>query len=189
MTIMNANPRTALGLALALAALDLAACKKNPPTTAAAARPPVQVAGPASTAVAPPPAAASLRDPDAEVLSQDLAALNRKGYLVDAFFDYDTADLREDARASLAKDAEWLRKFSTVQVLLEGHCDERGTEAYNLALGERRAEAAREYLLSLGIAENRIRTVSYGKEKPFCEENDEACWRQNRRDHMQVTAK
>lgn len=182
----NAN-RFAAGLTLALGISGLGACQKKPPTTAADARPPSQTAP--TTAVAPPPSAAPVHDAEAEVLSQDLATLNRKGYLEDAFFDYDKADLREDTRSDLAKDSAWLKKFSSVRVLLEGHCDDRGTEAYNLALGERRAAAAREYLVSLGVREDRIRTVSYGEERPFCQSEDESCWQQNRRGHFVVTAK
>ncbi|HEY1434305.1 MAG TPA: peptidoglycan-associated lipoprotein Pal [Thermoanaerobaculia bacterium] len=185
---MKRNRAVTTALALTLGSFGLSACRKNPPTTAASARPPVQVAGPAETAVAPPTASAS-HDLNADVLSQDLASLNRKGYLTDAFFDLDSADLREEARSTLARDAEWLKKFSSVQILLEGHCDDRGTEAYNLALGQRRANAAREYLQSLGVSESRIRTVSYGKERPFCEADTGSCWQENRRDHVLVTAK
>ena len=82
--------------------------------------------------------------------------MNKKGYLTDAFFDYDQADLREDARTALAADAEWLKKYPSVQILIEGHCDERGTGGYNLALGDRRANAAKEYLVSLGIDGSRM---------------------------------
>ena len=102
------------------------------------------------------------------MLSEDLATLNRKGYLKDAFFDYDRADLREDARAALAADAQFLKKYGSAKILVEGHCDERGTEEYNLALGDRRANAAREYLASLGVPSSRVASVSYGKERPFC---------------------
>ncbi len=119
----------------------------------------------------------------------DIDVLNKKGYLSDAFFDFDQADLREDARSVLAADAQWLKKHSTVQVLIEGHCDERGTAAYNLALGDRRANAAKEYLISLGIDGSRLRTVSYGKERPFCTESNESCWQKNRRAHLVITAK
>ena len=115
--------------------------------------------------------------------------MNKKGYLTDAFFDYDQSDLREDARTALAADAEWLKKYPTVQVLIEGHCDERGTGGYNLALGDRRANAAKEYLVSLGIDGSRLETVSYGKERPFCTESNESCWQQNRRAHLVITAK
>ena len=163
-------------------------CKKTPPTTTASAQP-VTTARPAENRVAPPAPPATGSDAEAAVLSQDLATLNRKGYLVDAFFDFQKTELREDARAALARDAQWLQKFRQVEILLEGHCDDRGTEAYNLALGEQRAAAVREYLISLGISDSRIRTVSYGKERPFCTEDDERCWQENRRAHVLVTAK
>jgi peptidoglycan-associated lipoprotein len=166
----------------------LAACQKHAPTTAAEARPPVNT-GPAPTTVSAPPAAAPSRDLEGDVLSQDLATLNRKGYLLDAYFDYDHSELRDDARTELSRDAQWLKKFPSVRILLEGHCDERGTEAYNLALGDRRAAAAREYLVSLGVVESRIQTVSYGKERPFCTDETEHCWQENRRDHVVATAK
>jgi peptidoglycan-associated lipoprotein len=163
------------------------ACKKKAPTTAQEARPPVT--GPSETTVPPPATTAPRKDVEAEVLSMDIAALNKKGYLTDAFFDYDQADLREDARSALAANAEWLKKYPTVQVLIEGHCDERGTAAYNLSLGERRANAAKEYLGSLGVDGSRLRTVSYGKERPFCTESSESCWQQNRRGHFVISAK
>ncbi len=115
--------------------------------------------------------------------------LNEKGYLKPAFFDFDKADLREDARTTLAADADWLKRYPSVQFVLEGHCDDRGTEAYNLALGERRANAAKEYLASLGVDSSRIKTVSYGKERPFCTDDNETCWQSNRRDHPLITAK
>jgi peptidoglycan-associated lipoprotein len=178
--------RLVTGIGAVMAAGALLACQKRAPTTVAAASP--AQAAPA-TAVAPPPIANTEADRQADVLSQDLAALNKKGYLGDAFFDFDKANLRDDARAALAKDGEWLQRYGSVQVLLEGHCDDRGTEAYNLALGERRAGAAREYLVSLGVPESRIKIVSYGKERPFCTEQDESCWQENRRDHVLVTAK
>ncbi len=113
------------------------------------------------------------REPiETEVLTQEIAELNKKGYLQDAFFDYDASDLRDDARTNLSANAEWLKKYPSIQVLIEGHCDERGTSAYNLALGDRRANAARDYLESLGVASSRVRTVSYGKERPFCTDAD-----------------
>lgn len=174
-----------LGILLGVCPL---ACKKNPPTTTASVQP-VNTVRPPENAVAPPAAPAPGTDAQASVLSQDLAALNRKGYLIDAFFDFQKPELREDARVALARDAQWLNKFPSVEILLEGHCDDRGTDAYNLALGEQRAAAVRSYLISLGISDARIRTVSYGKERPFCTENDEGCWQENRRAHVLVTAK
>jgi len=177
---------------LALACIAVAAfstgCKKKAPTQAPDARP-VTSKPDTGTPVAPPAAAAPTRDVEADVLSQDLAILNKKGYLTDAFFDYDQSDLREDARSSLAANAEWLKRYPPVQILVEGHADERGTAAYNLALGDKRANAVKEYLTSLGIDGSRMRTVSYGKERPFCTESTESCWQQNRRGHFVITAK
>jgi len=102
----------------------------------------------------------------------------------DAYFDLDKADIRPDARAALAKSADFLRNYPQAKVVLEGHCDERGSTEYNLALGDRRAAAVKQYMVSLGIAADRISTVSYGKEKPFCTESNESCWQQNRRGHF-----
>jgi peptidoglycan-associated lipoprotein len=102
----------------------------------------------------------------------------------DAFFDLDKSDLREDARAALTKDAEFLRSYPQVRVSIEGHCDERGSTEYNLGLGQRRAEAAKNFLISLGISGDRMETTSWGKERPFCTEHNETCWQQNRRAHF-----
>ncbi|MFY9728983.1 MAG: peptidoglycan-associated lipoprotein Pal [Candidatus Acidiferrales bacterium] len=102
----------------------------------------------------------------------------------DAFFDFNKADIRGDAREALTKDAEFLRSYSSVHVTIEGHCDERGSTEYNLGLGQRRAQAAKNYLVSLGISADRIDTVSWGKERPFCTESTEECWQQNRRGHF-----
>jgi peptidoglycan-associated lipoprotein len=181
-------PLTALAI-LAAALLPLAgACKKKPPTTTAEARPSVEAPGPPETRVPPPPPSAP-SEAGAEVMTQEISEMNKKGYLQDAYFDYDQADLRDDARSALSGDAEWLKKYPSIQILIEGHCDERGTSAYNLALGDRRANAARDYVASLGISAARVRTVSYGKERPFCTESSESCWQQNRRAHFVITAK
>jgi peptidoglycan-associated lipoprotein len=102
----------------------------------------------------------------------------------DAFFDFNKADIRADARPALSKTAEFLKNYPQVKVTVEGHCDERGSTEYNLGLGDRRANAVKQYLVSLGIAADRISTVSFGKEKPFCMEHNEDCWQQNRRGHF-----
>jgi peptidoglycan-associated lipoprotein len=122
------------------------------------------------------PPAAAIPSPNLEELFQVSVK--------DAFFDYNTADIRSDARESLLKDAEFLRLHSEIHFAIEGHCDERGSEEYNLGLGDRRATSAKKYLVSLGIADDRIQTTSYGKERPFCTEHDEGCWQQNRRAHF-----
>ena len=101
--------------------------------------------------------------------------------LKDVFFEFDRHDLTGDARDILTGNAEWLKKNSSARVEIEGHCDERGTSEYNLALGAKRSQAARDYLVTLGIAPDRISTISYGEEIPACIESGENCWRQNRR--------
>jgi peptidoglycan-associated lipoprotein len=102
----------------------------------------------------------------------------------DAYFDLDKADIRTDARAALSKTADFLKNYPQLKVTIEGHCDERGSTEYNLSLGDRRASAVKQYLISLGISGDRMSTVSYGKEKPFCMESNETCWQQNRRGHF-----
>jgi peptidoglycan-associated lipoprotein len=102
----------------------------------------------------------------------------------DAYFDFNKSDVRADARDNLAKTAEFLRSYPQIRVTIEGHCDERGSTEYNIGLGERRAQAAKNYLISLGISATRMDTVSWGKERPFCSEHDESCWQQNRRAHF-----
>jgi peptidoglycan-associated lipoprotein len=97
------------------------------------------------------------------------------------FFDTDSSTVREDGRQTLNRQAEWLKKYGNYQITIEGHCDERGTREYNLALGERRANAARQYLIAQGIPASRIKTVSYGKERPDPVGSDEAAWARNRR--------
>lgn len=105
----------------------------------------------------------------------------------DAFFDFNKSDIRGDARDSLTKDAEFLRSYPDVKVSLEGHCDERGSTEYNLGLGARRSEAAKNYLISLGIPADRLTSMSWGKEHLFCSEHTEDCWQQNRRAHFVMT--
>ncbi|PWB77657.1 MAG: peptidoglycan-associated lipoprotein Pal [Candidatus Methylomirabilota bacterium] len=106
--------------------------------------------------------------------------------LKDAFFDFDKSAIRDDARSSLNEDRQWLNANPKAQVTIEGHCDERGTAEYNLALGERRAKAAKDYLIAAGIAAKRIKTVSFGKERPFVMGHDESAWKWNRRAHFVV---
>lgn len=102
----------------------------------------------------------------------------------DAYFDYNKADLRGDAKDGLSQSAVFLRTHADVNIIVEGYCDERGTTEYNLGLGQKRADAVKQFLESLGIPANRIATTSFGKEKPFCNEHSETCWQQNRRGHF-----
>jgi peptidoglycan-associated lipoprotein len=108
--------------------------------------------------------------------------------VVDAYFDYDKSDIREDARAALSKDADALKaifsSFPDATVTVEGHCDERGSAQYNIALGDRRATAAKEFLVQLGVPADKLKPISYGKEHPQCTDHDEACWQKNRRAHF-----
>lgn len=104
----------------------------------------------------------------------------------DAFFDYDKADIRTDARQALSKTADFLRSYPQVAIVIEGHCDERGTTEYNVALGDRRSDSAKDFLVAQGVAADRIQTVSYGKERPFCTQDNESCWQQNRRAHFRM---
>ena len=115
--------------------------------------------------------------------------LNAERPLADVFFDLDKSDLREDARPLLTRDADWLKRWTSVQVTLEGHADSRGSAEYNLGLGNRRASAVRDYLVSLGVPAGRVVVVSKGKEQPFCNEENEGCWSQNRRGHFVITGK
>jgi peptidoglycan-associated lipoprotein len=104
--------------------------------------------------------------------------------LSDIFFDFDRFVIRDDARSRLEANAGLLKSQSAVKILIEGHCDERGTSAYNLVLGERRAQATAQYLKDLGVPSSQIEITSYGKERPFCAEHSEACWQSNRRAHF-----
>jgi peptidoglycan-associated lipoprotein len=176
--------------------VGVAGCGKK---KAAVARPqpPVETAQPETVPDAPPLPPAPL--PDDRVLtpggtpdsigSKNLDELNRNSPLAPVFFGLDKFDLDAAARAVLDASAQVLRQQPTWQVTVEGHCDERGTAEYNISLGERRAIAAKAYLVSLGIAADRLRTVSYGKEFPFDPGHDESAWTKNRRAHFVITAK
>jgi peptidoglycan-associated lipoprotein len=139
---------------------------------------------------APAPTADQTEDP---LLSQDLQVVNdelrRRGFSPDIYFDYDQSALTDDSRGKLSRNADLLKAQSRLSMTIEGHCDERGTSEYNLALGERRANAAKSYLSSLGVGADRMRTLSYGSERPVCTEHEESCWSQNRRDHMIITGR
>jgi peptidoglycan-associated lipoprotein len=128
-------------------------------------------------------------DEDADILSKTLDEINADSPLTDIHFEYDSAALTSRARATLESHAQWLRRFPSVTVLIEGHCDERGTVEYNLALGERRAMGAYNYLISLGVAADQLKTISYGKEFPLDPGHTEAAWARNRRGHFVITSK
>ena len=126
-------------------------------------------------------------------LPSDIVELNEyvrdQGLIGDVYFDFDKSDLRPEARQRLAENARWLREHPEFLLTIEGHCDERGTNEYNLALGQRRAESAKDYVASLGIEGGRLQTISYGEERPVCTESTEACWQRNRRAHFVITGR
>lgn len=178
-------------LALIAAPLALAVACSSKPAPNVASRRTEPASRPKSTvSVASDDGFITMTRPDGTVekLPADVQEINRKGSLKDSFVDFDRYESRPDQRDRLAADAEWLRRWPTVKVRIEGNCDERGTAGYNMALGEKRAAEAKEYLTTLGIDRSRIEIVSYGKEKPFVDGHDESAWSQNRRDHVLVTA-
>ena len=142
---------------------------------------------------APTPTTTTEDETEDPLLSADLQIVNdelrRRGFAADVYFQYDEASLSDETRERLARNAELLRSQPQFLLTIEGHADERGTNEYNLALGERRANAVRDYLGSLGIGGERLRTISYGEERPICTESDESCLSQNRRAHMIVTGR
>ena len=149
---------------------------------------------PEETAQAQKPEASTKGQTNAPVGQSSLEQLQQgtkvgtgpEGPLKDIYFDFDRYDLREDARAMLKANAEWLKKNPSATAQIEGHCDERGTAEYNLALGAKRAQAAKDYLTTLGVAEPRLSTISYGQELPVCKEHNEDCWQKNRHDRFVV---
>ena len=156
-----------------------------PPPPTAAEAPAAQPAEPVREA--PIPAPAPIKEDS--IASRSLDELNRDSPLRPVFFEYDSSEITPLARSVLDADADLLRRYPGWAITIEGHCDERGTAEYNLALGERRAEAARAYLVTLGIDGKRLRAVSYGKEFPFDPGHDETAWSRNRRAHFVITAK
>ena len=128
--------------------------------------------------VTPPPAAAPPPPPSPS--EEDLFGQSVK----DVYFEYDKSDIRPDQQAAIQADAQFLNQHSNLNFTIEGHCDSRGSTEYNLALGDQRASSVKNALVSAGVSANRIKTISYGKEKPFCMEENESCWQQNRRGHF-----
>ena len=170
----------------------VAACHKKPPQTQPLPPPPPAAPAPPPPPPPPPPAptppAAPRTPTDEEVFARkSLDELSHE--LSDVYFDLDESAIRDDGRAPLQRDAEWLKRWTSTQITIEGHCDERGSAEYNLGLGSRRAATVKDYLVSLGVPSSRITVVSKGKEQPFCTDHNESCWQQNRRGHFIVTAK
>ena len=182
------KPFRSLGLLLAAGLLATAGCCTKKPAPAPA--PEVQAAAPTPAPVPVPteaPIAVPVAEPVAETLPADLAELNRKGYLKDVFFDYDQYDVRADQRDAMSANADWMKKWPTVKIQIEGHCDERGSVRYNIDLGQRRADTTKAWLAAHGVAPERLRTISFGKSRPFEEGRSQAAWQSNRRSHFVVT--
>jgi len=181
--VTSFNTRSALRLALiATATVSMAACASKPkPTYPTTAPTPAPAPAPDRGPAAPPPG---------PVTTQPLPG-SEQDFVINVgdrvYFDFDRYEVRSDATALLDAQAGWLKRFPAVQVRIEGNCDERGTREYNLALGARRANAVKEFLVAQGVAAGRLETVSYGKERPVCTESGEDCWSQNRRGVSVIT--
>ena len=182
--------------ALLCSALTVAACGKKTPPAVTPTPPPVAAPAPEPTRPAPPPAPTPAPAPAPRALTEDeifekatVDELNKQGVLADAFFALDSVELNQESRGTIQKNGEYMKRRMSTKIMVEGHADSRGTNEYNLALAERRAGAVRDYLVSLGIAADRITIVSKGEEAPFCTEESESCWQQNRRGHFLFTAK
>jgi len=175
-------------LALAPLVTGSVGCKKKPPAEAAqpaAPAQPVEAPKPIVEPPPPPPPPPPAPKPAAPkpVTAEDL---NMQKLLRTVYFEFDKYDLRDDARAALAANADWMKANAKWHVLIEGNCDERGTNEYNLALGDKRANAAKQYLVSSGIEASRIRTISYGEERPADPGHTESSWAKNRRDDFVI---
>ena len=190
MTVQRTSTLIILTLVLGIVA---SGCHKKIPPPAPA--PPPPAAAPAPPPPPPPPPPPKPAPAPAPLTEDEIFArktvdqLNNEHPLGDAYFDFDKSDIRDDAKASLQKDADWLKRWTSTKVTVEGHCDSRGTAEYNLGLGSRRATAVKDYLASLGVPADRLTTVSKGKEQPVCTEENEDCWQKNRRGHFVITAK
>ena len=182
---------------VAVCVVSVSACHKTKPPIARPMPPPATTGAPATPSRPPAPpepvAEPTVVPPEPvpadAISSASLDDLNRNSPLKPVFFELDSSDLTQEGQKALDDNAGLMKRYQTWTVMIEGHCDERGTAEYNLALGERRAASARAYLVSLGIPADRLKTVSYGKEFPFDPGHDENAWAKNRRAHFVITAK
>lgn len=192
------NRKWMIWMAVPVLVTFLTGCPKKKPATPPADLPVetevVETPPPATTqeVVQTPPPVTEDETEDG-LLSSDMQVVNdelrRRGFSPDVYFEYDEISLSEETRDRLARNAELLKSQPTFQVTIEGHADERGTNEYNLALGDRRANAVRDYLGSLGVDGGRLRIITYGEERPVCTDSSESCWSQNRRAHMIITGR
>lgn len=184
MILRRKNTVITLAIALLFALAIFGGCAKKPaepsPMEQAAPAPEPEPVQEYTPEPAPAPAPAPMPAPAPEPPAFNVSDLG------DVFFAFDKSDLTAESRDTLANDAKLLKAASGVKIVVEGHCDERGTNEYNLGLGERRANAVKNYLVSLGISASRIKTISYGEEKPFAMGHNEDAWKQNRRAHFSL---
>ena len=193
---MRAGARELAAFSIVVA-LGVSACGGKKPPAATPPNPPAEAPRTApATPPPPPPPPAPRETPAPRVPTEEeifagktLVQLNEEKVLGDAFFDLDSQSIRDDAKPVLQKNSDWMKRWGSTKVMVEGHGDSRGSAEYNLALGERRASAVRDYLVNLGISADRVQVVSKGEESPSCTEESESCWQQNRRGHFVITAK
>jgi peptidoglycan-associated lipoprotein len=181
-------------VALLSIAVTAGACGKKAPETKPEVPPAAAKPEPTKPPPPPPPPPPDKPPPPAptedEIFAKmTLEELNAKGFLGDVFFAYDSTELTPEARAVIQKNADYLKRRMSTKVMVEGHADSRGTNEYNLALAERRADVTRDYLVSLGLGNDRVTIVSKGEEEPACTEENESCWQRNRRGKFIFTAK
>jgi peptidoglycan-associated lipoprotein len=187
MTEMTSSFRIG-AVAVLLCAIGVGACgKKTPPVTPQP--PPAATPAPTTPPTPPPPAPPPATPPSTTPPPREITLDDHTKSLQPVYFDLDSVVIKDDGRAAIQKNAEYLKTNGTVKVLIEGHADSRGTNEYNLALGERRADAVRDYLVGLGVGNDRVTIVSKGEEQPFCKEETEACWAKNRVGYFIATAK
>lgn len=193
---MNLRRGVSLFALVLLAVMTLEACRRPvpPPAPPPAPPPPVVQAPPPPPPpppppVQPPPPAPRALTEDEIFAKKTVAELNAEGHLGTVLFDYDESAIRDDQRGILQKNVDWMRRWTSTRVTIEGHADSRGTNQYNLALGERRAAAVRDFMVGQGIAGDRLVTVSRGEESPLCTDETEGCWQRNRRGAPIITAK
>jgi len=189
--------RSMLPIIVLAVVMGVSACAKKvppaapspaPPAPAAPATPPAPPPPPPRAAAAPPSAPGALSEEEV-FARKSLEQLNAEHPLEDVFFDLDESEIRAEGRTALQKNSDWLKRWTSAVLAIEGHCDSRGSAEYNLGLGSRRATAVRDYLVSLGVPAARVTIVSKGKEQPFCNQEEESCWKQNRRGHFVITGK
>ena len=193
---MRRDAKALLVLVL-LMTVAVAACKGKAKPPVARPMPPPPISDPNASSGGPPPPPRPVSEPvivppmpaEDTIGSKSLDDLNRDSPLRPLFFELDSSEVSAAGQQVLQANAAVLKKYPNMQITIEGHCDERGTAEYNLALGERRALAAKNYLVSLGIGADKVKTVSYGKEFPFDAGHDDAAWSKNRRAHFVITAK